>query len=684
MAGRHTWPLVVNVEERQLHLPFDSQRTVAELTVEIERRCQRQLVASIIGRKVLRLHGRSPVAPKLKGTHRLCDAIAESEPIFVVLSPAVTSTGNSPSPVSASRTTITPLAEPAVQRPSRPRSVSSLRGSAGGGASRTGGSRSTTAVDMLYPSAGSSAAVRPHSAGRRTAGQARALGGSASAASLPQAANQHNELDRYQPSPAARGTRVGEEHELDGTQLSVTQLIELEERAKRRAAEEGSRQAWADADERRTGDKHSASEPQFGAEAEDARAHGLEAQVPIASPRSSTASPVPHGESPEQPASEDVHVATMRKRRELDEEVRTARRKALKRFPSSSKVVPPAAPRSANTTVELAARSRQLSKGERFLHRLLREANATSVGATSSHQIASTPVPTWKEKLLDRAKVTALAPGRAVPKLYRSVAVAQLDAKPARPASAGSVRPGSAAFGFGGASSASRQTLSSSKADLSHTGLSASSSARTHLGHSETTKLLALQVGRTPFSASATKYLAQAVRDLEGAVGGGADGDGARGQELTRSRTEGGELEAPAGSSESRAIGSPLKKSHSGPIAHTSRSPALSAKQDMASAERRLFYYADACAKQELDAYYLREKEERLKAQVGEQEAREAAVVDSRFAHVEDSGNNLSAAAQGMHKVSVPAPMALCVERLRSWSCARVLVAVPVSLGVAV
>jgi len=59
--------------------------------------------------------------------------------------------------------------------------------------------------------------------------------------------------------------------------------------------------------------------------------------------------------------------------------------------------------------------------------------------------------------------------------------------------------------------------------------------------------------------------------------------------------------------------------------------------QELSEKERQLFYYTDQVAKQELDAYYLREREERMRAQIGQGEVVEARAVDPRFAHVEDT-----------------------------------------------
>lgn len=610
---------IAHVADKELIVPFDPNRTVAELTADIDRRCQRQIVASIIGRRVVSLHARMPSAAKLKGNHLLRDVLSEGDAVYVVLTHSTAAAARAravavaPDDAEPAHAAALPAPTRQAARPARPASASSARATP---------TSQRQAVDILFP-VSSGALARPHSAGRRAA-----------AGAWPSSAD-----------PASHSAVA----------LSVTELVDAEERATQRGARRPSREAWVDRDFH-----HNAATPRDAAVGGGAGARTSTAALTLPTsntPRLSSAGTPRDGRAPN-----DAAEVERQKRLEAEEEVLIARRKALHRFPSHSRAQSTVG-RSQLPTTELAARARSLTRRERFLHRLLREANASATGAGTTPARHQPTVPEWKEKILDRAKVAALAPGRAAPQLYRSVPLPVPQAQQTRtqlqhdasrplvrPASAGALRPASPNGSLAGG-----RPAPGASAEPSGPALRASVSM---------SKLISRQVGKRSFSASSAKYLERAVHELEAAIAGeSVDAD----ERAGGAPTELAERAERAASAAPPRTRSPRDMSAQRPLdSSRPQSAEASAAHGVTNAERRLFHYTDLVAKQELDAYHLREREVRMREQIDEQASVEAAAVDARFAHVEDQGDKLLVAAQTMHTVRAP-----CVRRARARQRAR-------------
>mmetsp|Transcript_41799 Transcript_41799/g.96981 ORF Transcript_41799/g.96981 Transcript_41799/m.96981 type:complete len:968 (+) Transcript_41799:56-2959(+) len=591
MSGPSLAQYVVHVADRQLRVAFDQSRTVAELASEIDRRCARQLHAAIIGRRVVSLH--TPAGTQLKGTHVLRDVLVDGGLVYVALTPSPTSGSGSPPAAAGSRAVpathasregrpATPTSSSAYLQMMRPSSAS-RRQPAGGSVSRP-----SSASGSRAGMGSGTALVRTQSAGRRT------------------------------PTSHDRPRTPG-----SADSLSITHMIVVEERAKQRAEEERVKQRAVEGFAR----------PVWGYNPAAERGAPLRAP-PVASPgprhaaTDSANTPREHHLVAVSTHDPRAHEARERKRLDADEELSLARSRALERtIPSGAKPASDMTARQVPTAAELSTNARTLNKRERYLHDLLREANAASAGIPPArHQ---PPVPVWKEKLLERAKVSALAPGRVVPKLYKSVPELV-----GRPASAGRLRKGrsSAALGASWISSVGSFTARGSP-------LRESAS----MG-----RLLQAQVGKNAFSASSSKYLVNAVRELECALTGEEEDkiqeEGSfKNSFKTQSANADSLRNSPQPEPETGLVNDGAPRSLAFEFAPKQR-PATAPRpvvatpaQELSEKERQLFYYTDQVAKQELDAYYLREREERMRAQIGQGEVVEARAVDPRFAHVEDT-----------------------------------------------
>jgi len=602
---------IVHIAGRQLIIPFDSWRPVADLVAEIESRAHRQFAMVMMHQRILALHSRTPKGQKLKNKHLLHATLNEGEAIFVALS----GTGDGPPPPPG-----TAQAGPSMPEP----------GAVASGPSAGGPKVATSSGRPL-----SARACRPSSMGKR---------------------------------PASAQEREGISHPSDRPEASPITIQDLMEEAPDARSE--ARPAWAAAevpgggDEGAVGDRPSrdpghglsimlsgqlrapGGTPRGGSDTMDGAMTPLSARSDRRALRLSGSSDR-HAVDPS-----EAHEALVRKREEEEAEVQYARRAALRRFPSDANFDNYLPKRGQAGVGSKAGFVRRLSRREKFMNRLLLEANASS-GPIGVVPHAPPAPPAWKERVLDRAKVTALAPGRQPPKLYRSLPVDELQAKLRRPASAGSLRESASQPQLGGfgkrPSRAGGRCVADEDLPEQPRQLSASASvARITSSRYVLEGVHELEFAVSgPVSGPPTALCARRARPAGSATqgrGGALGGPGSRSGALATPQGGQGGLAPRTPGTASTGFLFPARSASAGRV--RARSPAA---HERLEAERRLFFYTDGVAKEELDAYYLREKEDRLREQIAEREAIEQAPVDARFAHIDDGGEQrLFAAAHSM------------------------------------
>jgi hypothetical protein len=307
--GERTWRFMVSVESRQLIVVFDPHRKVADLMVEIDRRCQRMLLPTIIGRRVvgLFLAGAHPATTTpLKRADVLSQALTEGDQIYVELSSGVAIVPPMLLAHAASRTTITPLR--GVGSVGRASPTLSKSGSAVRLVSRT--SRPTSAAGAR----GSARAVRSSSNAH--------LAGSRALEPRPRTANADSSAAS---SPGARGRGSTDS-------ISASALLEVEERSRLRQAEAAAlRSPCAEHDDDRAHIAAWARADDDDDDDADASAHGgdgshddaaAQARSHMYTPRS-VLSTLSGGAAREL----EAHQRATRERHELDEEMLIARRR---------------------------------------------------------------------------------------------------------------------------------------------------------------------------------------------------------------------------------------------------------------------------------------------------------------------------------------------------------------------
>jgi hypothetical protein len=318
---------------------------------------------------------------------------------------------------------------------------------------------------------------------------------------------------------------------------------------------------------------------------------------------------------------------------------------------------------------------RPLSARERYMHQVAHEAHAAS--ASASRARAQQPLPAWKEQLMRRSKVTALAPGRAQPKLFRALEAAAGEAD-ARAAAAGDVEaapPLSRARSALLAGSGRGERAGSAAA---RGGAAGAAGARPAPPALLTTAASSASLGAPPVpsvrpATAQPVYIARAMRDLEAAVSASA--------EFETFEKSGAGRSSP--SSPGVGVGAVAdggmtgRSSRSALGARPTTAPAAAAPpsavaRQLAALEHRNFHYADGLAKEQLEARYLLEREDVLRGQIAERETQEAAALDSRFARVEDSGSKLLDAVTATQAVRRAPGAGSCGVARRARSSARV------------